>query len=89
MYYDERQEYLNVKKEQYANLPEDEKSIESRKTILRQEMSDNWSRAQHASDAKRSSNIRILILIAIIIGLGYFILYGLDDIDTVVEKMWK
>ena len=88
MYYDEQKEYLELKKAQYRDLDEQEKTIETRKEILRQELATGWSRVQHASAAKRTSNMRILILVALIIALGYFILYGLDNVDTVVQKLW-
>lgn len=88
MYYDEQKEYLELKKSQYRDLEEDEQSIETRKAILRQEMSTGWSRAQHATQARKTSNVRVVFLIGIILILGYFILYGMDQLDTVVEKLW-
>lgn len=89
MYYDEQKEYIDTKKQQYRELDEKERTIEERKAILRQEFSASRSRTEHASQARRSANIRTLILVGIILALGYFLLYGLDDIDVIVEKMWK
>lgn len=88
MYYDEQKEYLELKKAQYRDRDKTEQDIETRKDILRQEMSANWSRTQNAAAAKRTSNIRILILIGLIVALGYFILYGLDQVDVVINKLW-
>lgn len=88
MYYDEQKEYLELKKAQYRELGDDEKDIETRKAILRQELTQGWSRAQHSQQAKKSANFRVLILIGVIILLGYFLLYGIDDVDTVVHKLW-
>jgi len=88
LYYDEQKEYLELKKAQYRDLGDEEQSIETRKAILKQELSASWSRAQHATQARKTSNIRVLILIGIIILLGYVLLYGIDNVDTVVEKMW-
>jgi len=88
MYYDEQKEYLELKKAQYRDLGDDEDSIETRKAILRHEISTGWSRVQHSSRERKTSNIRILLLIGIIILLGYFILYGMEQLDTVAEKLW-
>lgn len=87
MYYDERKERLELKKAEYEKLDSEELSSDERQAILRQNMQNTWSRSQHASKAKSSSNIRIVILIAIILVLGYFIFSGLDDVDVVVKKI--
>lgn len=87
MYYDERKERLDLKKAEYEKLDNEELSSEERQAILRQNMQNTWSRSQHASKAKSTSNIRIVILIAIILVLGYFIFSGLDEVDVVVKKI--
>lgn len=87
MYYDERKERLDLKKAEYEKLDNEELSSEDRQAILRQNMQNTWSRSQHASKAKSTSNIRIVILIAIILVLGYFIFSGLDEVDVVVKKI--
>lgn len=89
MYYDDQKEYIEMKKAQHRDTSTDEIDIETRKEILRHELSSGWSRAQHATQAKRTANIRVLILIAVIIILGYFLLYSVDEVDVVVDKMWK
>lgn len=88
MYYNEQKEYIELKKEQYRELNEEEQSIETRKAILRQELNLSRNRIDHASQARKSANIRTLILIGVLVALGYFVLYGLDDIDTIVQKLW-
>ena len=87
MYYDERKERLDLKKAEYEKLDNEELSSEERQAILRQNMQNTGSRSQHASKAKSTSNIRIVILIAIILVLGYFIFSGLDEVDVVVKKI--
>lgn len=87
MYYDERKERLDLKKAEYEKLDNEELSSEERQAILRQNMQNTWSRSQHASKAKSTSNIRIVILITIILVLGYFIFSGLDEVDVVVKKI--
>lgn len=88
VFYDEQKEYLELKKAQYRELENQELDPETRKSILRQEMNASWSRAQHTASARRSSNMRVILLIAIIVFLGYLMLYGVDEVDTVVEKVW-
>ncbi|MDP5009711.1 MAG: hypothetical protein NWQ47_00595 [Crocinitomicaceae bacterium] len=87
MYYDERKERLELKKAEYSKLATENLSAEERQAILRQNMQTSWSRSQHASKAKSSSNIRIVILIAVMLLLGYFIFSGLDEVDVVVKKI--
>jgi len=88
MYYDEQKEYLALKKAQYSDLGGKEQDGETRKAILRQEMSTSWSRAQYSANARRSANMRVILLIGVILLLGYLMLYGVDSVDTVVEKVW-
>ncbi len=89
MYYDEQAEYIEMKKAQHRDISSEDIDIETRKEILRHELSTSWSRSQHASQTRRTSNFRVLILIAVIVGLGYFILYGINDVEVVVEKIWE
>lgn len=89
MYFDEQKEYIEMKKAQHRDTSAEDIDIETRKEILRHEMSTGWSRQQNKTQANRSANIRVLILIAAIVILGYFLLYGVDNVDVVVDKMWK
>lgn len=87
MYYDERKERLDLKKKQFESLESENLTEDQRRTMLRNSMQESWqfSRNQKVS---RNSSMRVLILIGLIVALGYFIFNGLDDIDTVIHKIW-
>lgn len=87
-YYDERKERLNVKKKQYEELDKPDVSDEKRKEIFRDNIQGEWNRAQYRQNQQRTSNYRVLLLIGIILVLGYFIFNGVDEVDTVVKKLW-
>ena len=86
MYYDERKERLERKKSEYdaKSKSEDERRAEN----LRDSMRESWSRAQATQSAKRSSNLRVLLLVGLIVALGYFLFNGVDEVDTIVTKLW-
>ena len=86
-YYDERKERLALKKAEFNKLHDENLSSDERETLLRTHFKETWSRAQHSQQQRSSSNIRILILIAAILLLGYFIFNGMDDVDVIVKKM--
>jgi len=88
MYYDERKERLNHKKEQYQKLEENTLSDNDRREMFRENLKEGFSRAQYRQTQKRSSNIRVLILIGLMLALGYFIFNGVSEVDTVVKKLW-
>ncbi len=88
MYYDERKERLNRKKKEYAKLENENLSDSERTEIFRNNLKEGWSRAEYRSSQQKSSNIRVLILIGLIVALGYFIFNGVDEVDTVVTKLW-
>ena len=88
MYYDERKEQLASKKKLYKELEENDIKGERRKEIFRDSIKGEYSRAQYRQDTKRTSNYRILLLIIIILALGYFVFNGVDEVDTVVKKLW-
>lgn len=88
MYYSERKERLERKKEQYAKMEEGELSENERRKFFKDNMRQEWSRSKVRQVHNRAANIRTLILIVLIVGLGYFIFNGLDDVDTVVKKLW-
>jgi len=87
-YYDERKERLEHRKAQFDRLESGEMSAEERRAILRESMRNEWTRADYRQRQQRSSNIRILILVAIILVLGYFLFYGVEQVNTVVERLW-
>lgn len=88
MYYDERKQRLKRKKTCYHELKKEDMSEYKRKEILRDTIKEGWNRNEYIQNANKNSNIRVLILIAIILGLGYFIFNGVDEVDTVVTKIW-
>ena len=88
MYYDEKKEALNKKKERYQRLIKGELSESDKREVLRDEMRLSWSRTNYRKSQEKASNIRILILILVLLALGYFIFNGVDDVDTIVEKIW-
>ncbi|MDG1147299.1 MAG: hypothetical protein P8N52_03225 [Crocinitomicaceae bacterium] len=88
MYFDERKQRLKRKKAQYQELENTEMSDYKRKEMLRDSLQEGWNRAAHRQNENKSSNIRILALIVILVGLGYFIFNGVDEVDTVVTKIW-
>jgi lipopolysaccharide export LptBFGC system permease protein LptF len=87
MFYDERREKLELKKMQYQKLKDKDLSIEERQQLLRNNMREGWSQAAYRQKVTSTSNLRILILIALLVGLGYFIFNGVDEVDTVVKKL--
>ncbi|HIP31216.1 MAG TPA: hypothetical protein EYG86_00495 [Crocinitomicaceae bacterium] len=87
-YYDERKERLRAKKKQYEELEKSDVSDDRRKEIFKENLQGEWSRAQHRQNTNRTSNFRVMLLIVIILVLGYFIFNGVDEVDTVVKKLW-
>ena len=88
MYYDERKERLAEKKDQYKKLQNGEMSDEERKDILRGNLRHEFSRADYRKREQKTSNMRILLLIGAILALGYLVFNGMDDIDSIVNKLW-
>ncbi len=88
VYYDERKERLARKKEQYRKLEEGEMSSDERREILRGNLRQEFSRADYRKREQKTSNIRILLLIGVILALGYLVFNGMDDIDSIVSKLW-
>ena len=88
MYYDEQKEKLENKKAQYRSLEGDELSSSERESILRQNMRQEFNRAEYRQSQLKASNFRIVLLIGLLLALGYFVLFGIDEVDTVVKKLW-
>ena len=88
MYFDARREKLARKRKHYTKLEDGTVSGEERMEVLRENIQRSWSRTEVRKNAHRSSNIRIILLIALIVGLGYFIFNGIDEVDTIVNKLW-
>jgi len=88
MYYDERKERLDRKREQYQKLEDNTISDAERRELFRENLKEGFSRAHYRQTQQRSSNIRVLILIGLILVLGYFVFNGVNEVDTVVKKLW-
>lgn len=88
MYYDQRKEWLKLKKKEFDRLENKNLSDEDRKKILRRNMQESWSRTSNAQNERSTSNFRVLLLIVILLVLGYFVFNGISEVDTVVKKLW-
>ncbi|NRA10682.1 MAG: hypothetical protein HRT57_01850 [Crocinitomicaceae bacterium] len=88
MYYDERKQKLEAKKRQYERMESGEMTREERTSILRENIRGEWSRTEIRKSAKSSSNIRVFVLVIIIVALGYLVFNGVDQVETVVTRLW-
>ncbi len=88
LYYDQRKEELAQKKKLYKELEDGEMSDLRRKELFKKTIREEFNRAEYRQNQKRTSNYRILLLIFIILALGYFVFNGVDEVDTVVKKLW-
>lgn len=88
MYYDERKERLEKKKQQYEKINAGEMNNDERREFFKENMRTEWSRTEMRQAHTRSANLRTVLLICLILGLGYFIFYGLEDVDSIVKKIW-
>lgn len=87
-YYDERKERLDRKKELYRRAHEGELTEEERRAMFKDNLRDNWSRGQMRQSQIRWSNYRVIFLVALLLALGYFIFYGIDSVDKIVENIF-
>lgn len=88
MYYNERKERLERKKDQYQKLDDNTLSDSERREMFRENLKEGFARGQYRQSQQRSSNIRVLILVGLILVLGYFVFNGVNEVDTVVKKLW-
>lgn len=87
-YYDERKERLERKKELYRRNDEGTLTEDERRSMLRENLRENWGHGKLRESQVRWSNIRVLILIGVLLALGYFIFYGMDSVDKIVEYIF-
>lgn len=87
-HYDERKEAIARKKEYYEKLKSGEISDDERRSMFRDNIKGELTRGEFRQGQNRSANIRVFVLILVLLGLGYFIFNGLDDVDTVVNNLW-
>lgn len=88
MYYDERKEQLDKKRELYERIESGQITAEERREMLRDNLRSEYSRADYRQRQKSTSNLRIFLLIGLILALGYLVFNGVDEVDTVVKKLW-
>ena len=87
-YYDERKERVKQRQEHYRKLSEGSYNDNERRENFKDNIRAEWSRSQVRQHHRRSSNMRTMILVALILALGYFIFNGVDEVDAVVNKIW-
>lgn len=87
MYYDERKEQLKERRERYRKLQSGELNLDERREMLRENLRNEYSRTDYRRTQQRKSNMRILLLVAILLALGYFIFNGLDQVEPIVKKL--
>lgn len=87
-YYDERKERLERKKAMYRSAEEGTLTEEERRSMLKENIRDNWARGHHRQNQLRWANFRVLILVAVLLALGYFVFFGLDSVDKIVENIF-
>lgn len=85
MYYDERKQRLDQKRKFYQDV---ELDPEQRSHALRENLRENWSHSSYRQEQRRKMSLRTLLLVAIILALGYLVFSGVDEVDTVVTKLW-
>jgi hypothetical protein len=83
-FYDERKERLELKRKSYDVRDLDQ---HERTDILKGKLRDTWSVGKTRQKANYEANFRVVVIICIILGLGYFVFNGLDDIDAVIHKL--
>lgn len=88
MYYDERKERIEERKAHFQKLEDGNLENKERVRNFSESIRGEWSRSEMRQQQNRSANIRVLLLIAVIVALGYFIFNGVDEVDTVVHKLW-
>ena len=88
MYFDERKERLAHKKEQYQRIQDGEMSKDERRDMLRDNLRSEFSRADYRRREQKTSNIRIILLIGVLLVLGYLVFNGVSEVDTIVNKLW-
>lgn len=87
-YYDERKEKLRARIEKYEKESSDTAANrEVRLSELRDRISDNWVRGTDYKQNIKNSNIRLVIILAIILGLIYLVFNGLDIGGNYIEQL--
>ena len=56
--------------------------------MLKERMHSEWSGTEFRQTARKNANMRTIVLVVLIVALGYFIFNGVDEVDTVVKKVF-
>ncbi len=87
-YYDERKEKLKARIEKYQReSDEGDRTSEERLTDLRERISDNWVRGDEYKKSIFTSNIRLVIILAVILALIFFVFNGLEIGGTYLDQL--
>ena len=85
-YYDARKEKTDLKKKFYSG----EKLNETERVMLmREKMEEKKQETKVSKGGIYSQNTRTIVLLSIVIVLGYFLLNGLDEIESVIFKLMR
>ena len=63
-------------------------SKDERRDMLRDNLRSEFSRADYRRREQKTSNIRIILLIGVLLVLGYLVFNGVSEVDTIVNKLW-
>lgn len=88
LYYNEQKERLEERKAHFEKLSEGNYNDSDRLNTFKANIRSEWSRSEMRSQNNRAANIRVLILVGLILVLGYFVFNGVDQVDTIVNKLW-
>jgi len=87
-YYDERKEKLKARIAKYERESnEGDLNKEERLSDLRERLSDNWVRGDEYKKSIFTSNIRLVIILAVILALIFFIFNGLEIGGSYLEQL--
>ena len=81
-YYDERKARLDKKIELYSGENKKEERLRSIK--FRAELEDNWGNSNFRKQTIRS-NVRLIIILAVIIALFYYLFGGIDNVASMIK----
>lgn len=91
-YYDEKKEKLKARIRRYESENQNENENENenrdiRLIELRERISDNWVRGEEYKKSIFTSNIRLVIILAVILALIFFVFNGLDIGGAYLDKL--
>jgi hypothetical protein len=81
-YYDERKERLKKKVELFSG--ENKTEDRARSIKFRAEIEDSWGNSGYKNQTIRS-NVRLIIILALIIALFYYLFGGIDNVASMIK----